>query len=295
MKFLKNLSTLLLLSLSVSPELMAKNSVKYGKLQESSQLSNPESAYYNLKSNQIFVSNVAGSPVGKDNKGWISILDNKGKLLKEKWVEGLNAPKGLRSFADYLYVADIDQVVEIHIPTAKITKKYEVKGAEFLNDVAVDKRGNVYVSDMFNGNVYQIAKRKVSVFLTASALGELPNGLYIDGNNLFIATWGSGIDKTTFATKKSGRLLQVDLTSKKINPLTKEFGNLDGLEMTTSGEFLVSDWVHGKIFQVNKAGKVTLIHQGKQGLADIGFIRGDNSIIVPQMLENKAYILKGNK
>ncbi|MFK7827246.1 MAG: hypothetical protein AB8G05_24090 [Oligoflexales bacterium] len=292
MKILSISLITILLIFSYSPDLIAKKAVKLAKLQEASQLSNPESAYYDLKTKQIFVSNIVGSPVGKDNKGWISILNGKGILQKEKWVEGLNAPKGIRSFNDLLYVADIDQVVEIHIPSAKITKRYPIKGAEFLNDVAIDKNGIVYVSDMFNGKVYQIAKKKVSVFLTASALKELPNGLYIQGNNLFIASWGREIDKTTFATKKSGRLLKVNLDNKNITPLTKEFGNLDGLEMTSSGDFLVSDWVHGKIFKVNQKGEVSLIHQGKQGLADIGLVRGTNSIIVPQMLENKAYILK---
>lgn len=74
-------------------------------------LKNPESAYYDVESGFIFVSNVAGDPTQSDGKGWISKLSKEGKMLSEKWVSGLNAPKGLRSREGYLWATDRKSVV----------------------------------------------------------------------------------------------------------------------------------------------------------------------------------------
>ena len=47
-----------------------------------------------------------------------------------------------------LYTTDIDELVSINIDNGQITNRFKVDDAKFLNDVAADKNGNVYVSDM---------------------------------------------------------------------------------------------------------------------------------------------------
>src|SRR5687767_3656022 len=84
---------------------------------------NPESAFVDFGSGAIYVSNVAGAPPEKDGKGWISKLDLQGTLVAVKWVQGFNAPKGLRALGGKLWVADIDEVVSIDIPTAKVDRR----------------------------------------------------------------------------------------------------------------------------------------------------------------------------
>src|SRR5690242_905507 len=60
-------------------------------------VTNPESAYFDAESQQIFVSSVAGGGTDKDGKGWISLVTvgKDGKASAKKIVEGQNAPKGL--------------------------------------------------------------------------------------------------------------------------------------------------------------------------------------------------------
>src|SRR5690349_4307372 len=70
----------------------------------------PESAHYSSHTDRIYVSSIAGGPTDFDRRGWISVVRTDGKLEEEKWVQGLNAPKGIATSGDRLWVTDIDTV-----------------------------------------------------------------------------------------------------------------------------------------------------------------------------------------
>ncbi len=246
---------------------------------------NPESAYFDPESKVLFVSNVAGEALKKDGIGWISQVDPvTGKMLKAKWVQGLNAPKGIRVVKGMLWVSDIDHLVGIDIKAGKIVRNIHIKGAKFLNDTAVGPNGEIFVSDMLTGNIYQLNGKKISVFVKVPE-GELPNGLLIMGNSLVMAGWGTGMN-ADFTTKLLGHLISFDLKTKRGTLITPVgFGNLDGLETDGNGNFLVSDWIAGKIYLVSN-GRPELLMQKTQGTADIGYIPESKTLIVPNMKES---------
>ena len=64
--------------------------------------------------------------------------------------------------------------------------------------------------------------------------------------------------------------------------------------MTKNGTYLVSDWSAGKVYLVEKDGTSKILLKGFEGAADIGFIKENETLIVPRMKENKisAYDLK---
>src|SRR5256885_1840762 len=105
----------------------------------------PESACYDPKTKKVFVSNMGSAPDAKDGSGYIAVVTLDGKVESAKWVTDLNAPKGIRTFEDTLWVSGIDELIGIDIPTAKVTKRVKPEGAKFLNDVAIAKDGTVYV------------------------------------------------------------------------------------------------------------------------------------------------------
>ncbi|MEH6813325.1 MAG: hypothetical protein V7677_12410, partial [Motiliproteus sp.] len=55
----------------------------------------PESVVYDIVRRSIYVSSINGAPDAVDGNGFISLVANDGKVEKLKWVDGLNAPKGL--------------------------------------------------------------------------------------------------------------------------------------------------------------------------------------------------------
>ncbi|MEW6056280.1 MAG: hypothetical protein AB1540_06670 [Bdellovibrionota bacterium] len=247
----------------------------------------PESAFYDSGTGHIYVSNVAGSPFEKDGKGWISKLDASGNIVEAQWATGFHAPKGLRAFQDTLWVSDIDRLVSIDLNSGKITRKVRIKGAKFLNDVAVGPSGEVYVSDTLTSRIHVVKRGKVSTFLKGSNL-ESPNGLLVSNGKLIVAGWGTGVKKD-LSSKQPGDLFSVDLKTKKVTKITQSpLGNLDGLEQLPSGDFLVSDWVAGKVYTVTASGQVKTLLEGFKGSADIGFVPSTQTLLVPRMMENQV-------
>src|SRR6188472_3198199 len=68
-------------------------------------LDTPESVLFDGSRDILYVANIAGDPVAKDGNGYLSILDLDGTIRTEKWVTGLDAPKGLHLDSDTLYVS----------------------------------------------------------------------------------------------------------------------------------------------------------------------------------------------
>lgn len=246
-------------------------------------IQNPESVYLDPVSKFIFVSNVAGTPDQKDGKGWLSKLSHKGRVIQSHWVDGLNAPKGMRAHNGVLWVTDIDQVLSIEISSGKVLEKIRVFGAKFLNDIAIADDGKVFVSDTLLSRIFVVDQGKAFTYVKGSHL-ESPNGLLIRGGTLYVAAWGFTTD---WSTKTSGNLYSIDLKTRKKTLITsKPLGNLDGLEFDQKGDFIVSDFMSGKIYRVTHQGVPTLLLQGKQGWADIGYDFNRKQVLVPSMQES---------
>ena len=122
-------------------------------------LKNPESVVYAPKQNVLFVSNIDGKPDQKDQSGFISkVSPSNGSIVELNWITGLNAPKGMAIYdnnSSRLYVSDITDLVEIDIGSGKIIKRFNAPGSTFLNDVALDDQGNIYVSDTVTNTIYK--------------------------------------------------------------------------------------------------------------------------------------------
>ena len=225
--------------------------------------------------------------MGKDGDGWISKYDLKGKLIKDKWAVGLNAPKGLRSDGSRIWVTDIDRIVSYNINSGVKEHDIKIDGAKFLNDLACSKDGTVYFSDMIASKIYQYKNKKISILIEGADI-EHPNGLLVEGENLIIGAWGKEI-QDDFTTKTLGRLLSLNLKTKKITPITaKPLGNLDGVESDGKGGYVVTDWIAGKVFHVLKLGTSKTLATFPKGAADHAFIADKKILILPEMLENKV-------
>ncbi len=139
-------------------------------LWETTGLKTPESALAVPAEGFAYVSNVAGKPTEKDGNGFISKVSlADGKIIALEWAKGMDAPKGLALAGGKLYTADIDKLVEIDPASGKILAKYDAPGAMFLNDVAADAQGNVYVSDSNTSTIWRLAGGKLEKWLDGPA------------------------------------------------------------------------------------------------------------------------------
>ena len=255
-------------------------------------LSGPESVEIDAARGELYVSNVAGEPNGKDGKGFVSRVSTAGELIEAEWVTGLDAPKGLALDGSTLYVTDIDRLVAIDVAAGTISNSWQGEGAQFLNDPAVDGKGRVFVSDMATNTIYVLDGGNFSVWLQDEAL-QHPNGLKVEGGKLIVAAWGKDM-QPDFSTKVAGHLLAVDLETKAISALGsgEPIGNLDGLEPDGKGNWLATDWIAGALFRIKPDGSFEQVLDLDQGSADLEFLAGEGTALVPMMMGDKLVAYK---
>ncbi len=235
-----------------------------------------ESVLYDESTGTIYVSNIEGQdPNGKDGKGSIGIISKDGKIVNASWVSGLNAPKGMGIANGKLYVTDIDELVEIDIASAKVSKKYKVDSAIFLNDLAI-QNNKVYFSDSRTGKVHLFDAGSVSTFSNGN---EGINGLEVAADGTLYGLDGSGLKKWN-----------TDGSSSIINANVK---GGDGLVILKDGNFIASKW-QGEIWFANDTTQTLMLDtkEAESNTADIGFIPAENIVLVPTFFKNKVVAYK---
>jgi hypothetical protein len=260
---------------------------------ETSGFKTPESVLPVPAEGFAYVSNVAGQPLDKDGNGFISKISlADGKIIALEWAKGLDAPKGMALAGGKLYVSDVDKLVEIDVKSGAILAKYEAPGSVFLNDLAADENGHVYVSDSSTSTIWRLAGGKLEKWMEGPEL-KFPNGLHVQGDKLIVAAWGA--PGTSAQKSEASNLIEIAIADKKVSNLGDgtPVGNLDGIE-PEGDDFIVSDWVAGKVFRIAKSGKADLLLTLTQGTADIGYVPAEKLLIVPLMMSDKvvAYKLK---
>jgi sugar lactone lactonase YvrE len=245
----------------------------------------PESILYDESRNVLYVSNINGKSTEKNGQGFISKVSLDGKIEVLKWATGLHAPKGSAIYKNKLYVSDIDHLIEIDVKTGKILAKYPAPGAKFLNDVATDASGNVYVSDMSSENsvIYTLRHGTMAVWMKG---GEIirPNGLDIEGKRLLVGNSGDG------------SLKAINLADKKVNTIARVGSGIDGLRSDGKGNYIISDW-SGKTSLVTASGQIIVLIDTtalKINSADLEYIKNRNLLLIPTFFANRvvAYTVK---
>ncbi|MFT3702662.1 MAG: ATP/GTP-binding protein [Agriterribacter sp.] len=239
----------------------------------------PESVFFDGPNKVLYVANIDGQPWEMDGKGSIGKVGLDGKITATEWVTGLNAPKGMGVYDGKLYVADVNAVAVIDIRQAKIIERIAVEGAKGLNDITVDSKGVVYVSDSQTKKIHRIENGKSTVLLENL---KGPNGVLIANNALYLVDNGG-----FFKMEKNGSLTKIT---------DGMDGGTDGIEHVSGGDFIVSCWA-GSIWYVHADGKKDHLldtREQKINSADIGYDAAKRIVYVPTFFKNGivAYTLQ---
>jgi sugar lactone lactonase YvrE len=194
-------------------------------------------------------------------------------------------------------------LIEINSLDGKIINSYPAQENSSLNDVAVNKKGDVFVSDPPNNAIYVLVSNSTgsakSLHLwTKSKELNGPNGIIFDygKNHLVVASMGKGTPEA------GGTIKDIDLNNKTIMDVGKEgktapVGILDGLQKSSDGKsYYVSDWAANNIHVVDISGNGyhSLFNSPKQGIADfrVVIVGPDTDLIIPLMPYNKVISLR---
>jgi sugar lactone lactonase YvrE len=235
----------------------------------------PESVYYDKVEEVLYVSNIDGSPVVKDENGFISKVKTNGELLELRWVTGLHAPKGMGMHKGKLFVTDIDELVVIDIKKGEIINRYPAKDATFLNDITVDKAGTVYVSDMSGNIIYRYKNGEIEKWFEDEIL-QRPNGLFYLQGMLYIGC--------------NDYILKLNPESKVYEVMVEGTGGIDGLNIDEEGNYIVSDW-YGKVQYIKPDGQITILFDTSfetVNAADIFYEPSNHTLYVPTFRDGRV-------
>jgi sugar lactone lactonase YvrE len=264
----------------------------------------PESVLYDAASDVYLVANINGNPVGQDNNGFISRVSPAGQVLQLKWISGgphgatLNAPKGMAITHGTLYVADVNYLRKFDADTGLPMGSIFFPDARFLNDVAADKRGTVYVSDTgitFDaaGNaqetgtdaIYKVDQDdNVTVLAQGNELLRHPNGLAVlrHGKVQVVPFDGFGGSKEIYTIDRDGQRGDV---------VTLPAGLMDGVVALRKGRLLVSSWETASVYLVKPNGQTRVVASNLPNPADIGWDSKRQRILVPLFVENRVVVV----
>lgn len=249
---------------------------------DTTSLITPESVLHDTVNNVLYVSCINGVPPSeKDGDGYIAkVSPEDGSIVEAKWVTGLSAPKGMGIYDGKLYVSDIKQLAVIDISTGTIVDTYSVDSAEFLNDIAIDNNGAVYISDSNINRIYKLEDEKITVWTEDANLGG-PNGLFHDGEKMMVATF------------QKGNFNEIDTTTKKATPVVEAIPGGDGV-VKVGLDYIVSNW-NGEVFYVTSDYRKKKILDTKEvgdNAADIDYIEDDKLLLVPTFFGNSVVAYK---
>ena len=255
----------------------------------------PESVRHDPVADVYLVSNINGPPAEKDDNGFISRLTPDGQVEQLKWIDGaaegvtLHAPKGMGIRGDTLYLADIDCVRRfVRTTGAPAGEICNFQGATFLNDIAVDQNGTLYVTDSgLNPDFSPSGSDAIWRFTPdgqteniaqGERLGQ-PNGIAFQDQNAFIVTLGTG------------EIFQLGATGERLVVLPGDGSRqLDGIEFTPEGGYLFSSWGDSAVHQVDAMGTTAPVLEGVDSPADIGYDATRSRVLVPLFRPNQVVI-----
>lgn len=261
-------------------------------------LSTPESVLWDATRSVWYVSNINGSPLAKDDNGYIVRLSADGAMLDSvPFINGadaditLNAPKGMALVGDTLWVTDIDAVraFDVNTGNAVTTLELGAQNATFLNDVAVAGDGTIYITDSgisFNadGSVAHPGKSRVFALVGRNAREAVVLPAESAANGI---TFDAGNNRWLIVGFNSPSVFGWTARSDSVTVLGSGPGGGDGIVILKDGRALYSSWADSSLY-VFENGASTKLRGGLNAPADIGYDARRNIVAVPLFTENRV-------
>jgi glucose/arabinose dehydrogenase len=242
-------------------------------------LNNPESVAVN-DDGRIFVSLIGDFDKNGDGSV-VEVVDGKAKTV----AQDLDDPKGLACWKDSIFVADKQRVWKIgangKAAVFAAADAFPTKPL-FLNDLAIDDQGALYVSDSGDlkggqGAIFRISPEgKVTLVTDSTKANGLqgPNGLLVDdAKHLLMLDF------------VSGEIHRINLDDGKAQRYVTGFPGGDGLARDKNGKVYVSEWTTGRVSVIDKEShSPTLLSDAFKSAADICLSADGKQLLVPDMM-----------
>ena len=226
---------------------------------------NPESVVFDAHHNRYLVS----------NKGDGKIIQVAANGDKRVFNAERRSCRGLHIVGNRLYAACNAGLAVIDLQTGKTITVVAIPGRRFLNDVAADAAGDLYVTDTGANRIFRIRQRDHAVSTFAHKGISHPNGILFDARNkrFLVCSW-----------EPHPCIWAVRLADGAVKTLIKPpFANLDGLAADAEGRIYVSSGATGKVYRYDAAFRKppVVIARGHAAPADIFINKQKHVLVIP--------------
>jgi DNA-binding beta-propeller fold protein YncE len=215
----------------------------------------------------------------------------------------LDKPMDVTKVGNDIYVSDTNhQQIQVFDSSGKLAFKFGSKGSSdgqflFPYGIAGDKKGNIYVADLYNG--------KISIF---TSKGKFIKYFAYDTNNASFLASPAGLriyNNDLFVTDiKTNRVLEYSLSGEKVLELTTATAKDDTLNapnavtIDADKNIYVSDTGNQRIVVYDKKGKfIRIINGTKDGKGDSKFVNPRGVGVQPNgtllMVDNMTHFIYG--
>jgi len=237
----------------------------------------PTSVLLHPSGDMLLIANADGPARAVDGRGFISLLSFDGKLLDDRFIDGLDAPTGMAAVDGVLYVADLNRVRLFDLESRRELGEISPPGAIHLIDLAATSDGRVFASDPYAGAIYTIRDGHAARW-PAGDKTLTPRALLILGEDLIIADSGA----TEPASKMhgpTGGLNAINLADGGQRQMIEHQGleTYDGVAADEERLFLSSSQ-EGRLTRIDAFGEETVLFL-TPGISDLTLV-GD-LLVVP--------------
>ena len=233
----------------------------------------PQSVALDETKSIIYVSNLDKN----QNGGYICKVSLSGEIIDTLKTGLLQSPKGMAVKKNFLYIADSVSLIKYSLENDSVVKKYEIKGASFLNDVEISAEGTVYVSDSVKNCIFKFTNKNgdtAALFFQDTLLRGI-SGICAGDGGLVVAS-GKNIFKISHNGKTEKRL------KLRFTP--------SGICQDGKGAFIVPA-LEGGIFAVSDSmSEVLLKNQNTFVAGGIEYLGRYNMLFAPSLKNNALEI-----
>lgn len=187
---------------------------------------------------------------------------------------------GMEVVGPHLFAISGSSVFCYDLSTGNELSSIVITGAQFLNGMASDGAGRIWVTDFSAKKIHEIDYTdplNPSSNVIVSNTVSTPNGICYDAsaNRLVFVAWGN-----------SAPIKAVSLSDYSVSTLLANsgVGNIDGIDNDTAGNFFIASWSPNRITQFNSDFSISqtiTVAGGLNSPADIAYAEEIDTLIIP--------------
>lgn len=230
-----------------------------------SQYSSPESVTYDTIGKRYLISNTTSFKiVQRDRNNVVTDFVTVGSSIH-----------GVTVYNNKVYVCNGTRIRGYDLSNASEIMNVTISGSSFLNDLAIDNSGMMYISDFSARRIYKLNTNNSEYWIYVTNTTNTPNGVYVDAprNRLLICCWGA-----------NAPIKAVNFSDSTIaNIITTPYTNCDGISLDRNDNVYISTWGSQSVvrYDINFSIPAVVVASSLSNPADIFVNKITDTLAIP--------------